>query len=107
MDADGETDALGLTDGLWLALGDTLADGDCEALGLTDGDTDALGETEADGLPAATPETLSISTNPQAVGLPVDRVKEADAVVPPLPNIWSAIVIPFPSTRSVQLAGAV
>ncbi len=60
MEADGEMDADGLTDALGLTEGEALADGETDALGLmlrlilalgeTDGETLALGETEGDAL---------------------------------------------------------
>jgi hypothetical protein len=101
LDGDNDVEALGLREGLGLDEGETLADGET----LAEGETEGL--TEADGEPATTPAWERISTNPQAVGLAVDRVKEAELTVPPALKIWSAQVIPLPSMRSVKPDGEV
>lgn len=47
------------------------------------------------------------STNPTAVGLAAESVKDAEAVLPVASNIWSVVEMPFPSARSVHPAGDV
>lgn len=98
----GLADELGLVDGELDDEGET--DGDTEADGLTDADGEPDADGDCEGLPANCP---LISVRPTRVGLPVESVKAAAAVLPVALNVWSHVEIPRPSVLSVQPAGAV